>query len=352
MEKFNERELEILGSYQSYGGLFGWPVEDVPKFDTPITPKENFYRFLRGEDYCWVPDISRDFNTMLDDTTPDCCVQNTKGGFDAFGTEWVEVTNAPLPAFVKPGNPLLKDIADWCELDWPDPDSWDWKGIKKRYTPFLYEDRVNYGMLPNAFFERLIHLMDSENALCSLVAEPEDTAELMMALAEYQCRILEHYKKDLDVGLVWLSDDWGTQIAPFFSRTVLNEVIGPAYKKVIEKARELGIYVITHSCGKIASYLEDIANLGIMIFEPQIMVNPEMFDLHNAMKERFVLEDYSFFTDAECENTEQFREQMTACAKKYLSNRRVMITSGISQDMEARHRIMYEILRKSATGEI
>ena len=56
---FSEAELEVIGEHintTSYGGkFFGRPV---PKYNTPITPKENIELCLRREKPYWFPTTS------------------------------------------------------------------------------------------------------------------------------------------------------------------------------------------------------------------------------------------------------------------------------------------------------
>ena len=46
--KFDEKELEIIGEY-NMPGIYGAPDSIVPKYNRPITPKENMLRMLEGK---------------------------------------------------------------------------------------------------------------------------------------------------------------------------------------------------------------------------------------------------------------------------------------------------------------
>ena len=43
--KFEEKELNRVGSYK-IPGIYGMPSVEIPKLDTPITPRENMIRML------------------------------------------------------------------------------------------------------------------------------------------------------------------------------------------------------------------------------------------------------------------------------------------------------------------
>ena len=48
MAVFNEDELKIIGEY-NMPGIYGAPDSIVPKYNYPITPKENMIRMLEGK---------------------------------------------------------------------------------------------------------------------------------------------------------------------------------------------------------------------------------------------------------------------------------------------------------------
>ena len=91
---FQKEELTIVGSYvATRGGA-------VPKYNTPVTPKENLDLWLRGETPFWIPTMN-DFLSF----TPRIVADNVARGFafdaepplsaeesggpDMFGTQWV-----------------------------------------------------------------------------------------------------------------------------------------------------------------------------------------------------------------------------------------------------------------------
>ena len=50
--KFEEKELNRVGSYK-IPGIYGMPSVEIPKLDTPITPRENMIRMLKNEKPLW-----------------------------------------------------------------------------------------------------------------------------------------------------------------------------------------------------------------------------------------------------------------------------------------------------------
>ena len=63
-------------------------------------------------------------------------------------------------------------------------------------------------------------------------------------------------------------DDIGTQTAPFFSLEIFREFFKPYYKKLIEKAHELGTHFWLHSCGNIELFLPEFIEIGLDVIHP------------------------------------------------------------------------------------
>ena len=131
---FRPEELQIVGwNSPPFGGM-----PRSPKFNTPITPKENWQLVMEGKKPCWMP-FSTDIQGFRPRIIPDNVVcglvvdggpplgvedYSGKGWFD---TEWVYV---PMVggATVKPGAPQIEDINDWPSiLRFPDIDAYDWE---------------------------------------------------------------------------------------------------------------------------------------------------------------------------------------------------------------------------------
>ncbi|MGI6089337.1 MAG: hypothetical protein ACOYBF_05000, partial [Bilifractor porci] len=56
-DKYDEmidQELKQVGEY-TVMSIYGSPEGKAPKYNYPITPKENMLRMLRGEKPLWVP---------------------------------------------------------------------------------------------------------------------------------------------------------------------------------------------------------------------------------------------------------------------------------------------------------
>lgn len=277
---FSKKELEKTGEYFQIPG-----PGTLPKYAFPITPRENFLRAVKERDPLWIPDYY-DIVTLCPACYPDSIArgfvmgpegidymdEDKKGGKDMFGIEWVYVPVAG-GSMVEPGNPILEDMNDWRDvITMPDVESWNWAATKAKFDEHLKnEDGVRVLWIFTGLFERLIALLDFENAALALVDEDQEDAlhSFFDELCGVYQKIIKHYKEDLGADIIYFHDDWGAQKSPFFSLDACMEFIVPYLKRIVDYVHSLGILFEMHSCGMndllVPAYLE----AGIDIWAPQ-----------------------------------------------------------------------------------
>ncbi len=307
---FQIEELISKGIFPNVDTYYGFPWPDIPKLNTPISPKKNLKLFLNRKECCWIPSLINDINWIYPDIVPDCFACKMEGGIDSFGVEWVQThPELFLPSFVKPGNPKLKNIKDWETLELPDVESWNWIESSIKFKEGLDDDRINIGVMLSGFFERLIALMDFQYAAIALVKYPESVKALFDKIADYNISLMEHYVKYHHIEMVILHDDWAAQRSPFFRKKTLQTVILPYYKRVTDRAHELGLTFIGHCCGNAESFVPDMIETGIDIWQLQIDANPNiletiekygdsiMFDIYFKVPSQTSLEDFRIIAE-------------------------------------------------------
>jgi len=232
-------------------------------FKTPITPKENMRLVYQKQLPLWIPS-SADTRLFIPRIDPDnvarCLIMEANplkpeemvGGKDKHGIDWVYVPQVG-GSMVRPGNPVLQDVNDWKKIvSFPDIESWDWEGSAKSNADYVNTDKFLIVWIMTGFFERLISLMDFDNAALALIDEDQKDAihELFDALADLYCRMVDKYQQYFNVDALCLHDDWGSQRAPFFSLDTVMEMIVPHLKKVVDHCHSRGLFFDMHSCGK------------------------------------------------------------------------------------------------------
>lgn len=264
---FSEDELKIVGKYSA--PFPGMP--SLPRYNTPITPAQNYELIIQGERPFWLPGMN-DINMIMAMFLPDNEAR-TKGGKDFFGLEWVFVPVAN-GATRKPGTPYITDMNTWKEkITFPDLDDYPWKTLGDNINP--EDDRVPFVTILNGIFERLISLMDFDGAAMALIDEDQEESilEFFDAQADFYCKLIDKYLEYSNARIISFHDDWGAQRAPFFSPATVRKMILPSLKRILSHIYHKGVFVDMHSCGKTEMLAPIYIDAGVQSWTPQPMNN-------------------------------------------------------------------------------
>lgn len=249
IDRFTPDELESRGSFSGYF--------KVPRFNTPITPRENMLRLYQDKTPMWIPSPG-EMATIMVECDPENIARSPSGGVDGFGVEWIFVESAG-GAMVKPGNPIVKDINEWEKyVTVPDPEQWNWEACYENQKEKLSDPTLMHGInFGSCLFERLIAVMDFENAAMALIDEDETEAvhRFFRAVTDYRKKYYTLCKKWFNPDCVNFNDDWGSQRAEFFSKETAREMLVPYVKESCDCAHSLGMYIDLHSCGFVEGFV-------------------------------------------------------------------------------------------------
>ncbi|MBQ3176404.1 MAG: hypothetical protein IJB52_01165 [Clostridia bacterium] len=117
-------------------------------------------------------------------------------------------------------------------------------------------------------FERHWWLRGMENALVDFYEYPEETHKLYSALTDFYIKLILNTKKHHDIDGVFITDDIGTQRAPFFSLDTFREFFKPYYARLIRAAHDAGIHVWLHTCGNVTEFMDDFIEIGFDVIHP------------------------------------------------------------------------------------
>jgi hypothetical protein len=310
-QRFN---LEKSGSYR-YNGIKHQHWRNHMGTDK-ITPKENWLKLGRGEmpDYvplytmggAWPPTGKKPrldptvgamlpvfFNFPAPD--PDA-PPPAEGAAPAMPSEFTDmwgvtyVTNpetnyAGLP---KPGNFILEDINDWHKVlkvpDYIKPASeYDWDAMAKAALKNVDRSQQAVScMLGDMPFMLITSLMGFTEGLIALAEDPQACLEMFNWLADFY----EPYiKKAIDAVKpdIWgMGDDNASKYAPFFSLNTMKTVFKPILARYGQEAKNRGIPIHFHDCGKCEIFLEDYVDIGVKYWDPAQTTNDLL-----AIKEKF-----------------------------------------------------------------
>ena len=267
---FSEDELAVVGEYPP-----PFPkMPPIPKYNTPITPKENYEALIKGKKPLWLPGFN-DIAMYMADFLPDNTAR-MKGGRDFFGLEWQYVDVAG-GATRKPGKPYITDMNEWEEkIKFPDLDEYPWETLMEKVDPD--DNRFPVVTILNGIFERLISFMDFADAAMAIIDEDQEEAilDFFDAQADFYCRLIDKYVEYSDVEMLSFHDDWGSQRAPFFSPETIRKMILPSLKKILSHARNRGLFIDMHSCGKNQMLAPIYIEAGVQSWIPQPMNDIDM----------------------------------------------------------------------------
>jgi hypothetical protein len=237
----------------------------LPDIDYPIPPRENMKLLLEHKKPLWVP-------VMFAENTFCFCPNDgerpplSESGKDWFGATWRFVDEAGAQ-MVPPDTHICPDPRDWREkLIFPDLDTIDFAaGRADMAAQFDNSRKMNMYVLQNGIFERLLDISDSEEVFIWLATEPDDVIEYANAMADYKIRLVDKIIDNwVPVDFFAISDDWGTQRAPFMSPDMYAKYFFEPTKRIADHIHSRGAYVNMHSCGKIDDIVPYIARFADM----------------------------------------------------------------------------------------
>lgn len=240
-----------------------------------VTARENIWMAYKHQEPYWVPSQYLDQDTCLYSASQEG-VKGYGRSTDCFGIIWDYHPGDEGPMAVK-GTKRLTDMENWREnLQMPNCESWDWESCALRDTALWdRKNKISSVVIVNGLFEQLHALTGFEDALCYLLTDQEAVGDFLDELTNYRIRqiqlIARYYKPDK----IQFHDDYGEARNTFMSLEVWRTLFKPRLKRIIEAVHGEGMLYEHHSCGYIATLLEDFINLGMDALNPlQIQNNP------------------------------------------------------------------------------
>ena len=199
------------------------------------------------------------------------------GGKDIWGVEYITSREAAGGLLPKTWDFLLDDVTKWRDvIKAPDLDDIDFEMMCKKDLEWANVDRTQTALSLNVhsgYFQGLMAFMGFTEGLCALFDEPEECKALFEYLGEFYCKVIEktidYYKPDV-YDLVDDTAAWGN---PFISKEMFREYLLPLYDREVSYARERGIHISYHNCGKCEGFIDDIVNIGVRSWNPAQVCN-------------------------------------------------------------------------------
>ena len=258
---------------------------------THLTPKENILRLLYGDIPEWIPSYSYyGPHPGVEENPPNMSVMNSflmgnispgmrrQGGFkDIWGVPCVSVEAVGGFTIPEPGNFILKDIREWRDIiKAPDISGVNWESVAKENLdrlPYSREQAALFYGPGGGYFLQLMSFMGFNEGLVALYEEPEEVKALFNYLHEFYLGIAKQYIEYVNPDVLSLGDDTASERAPFVSPEMFREMFLPYYDDFARLARNRGIPINFHNCGKSGVFFNDLTRIGISSWEPVQLSN-------------------------------------------------------------------------------
>lgn len=248
------------------------------------TEKENFLLTLRGEIPEWVPRFTYGAppgakpvpNQMVE---PPFLSEYrmTGGGNDIWGVQFVPTKEAGGGMLPKPGEFILKDIKKWRDvIQAPDVSGFDWEGIAKKHLESLQIDRTQTAItfaLHFGYFQHLMAFMGFTEGLCAMHEEPDEVMALFDYLCDFYCTVAENIMHYYEPDIFSIADDTAAWLNPFISPEMYRRLLLPFHDRQASIAREAGIIIGMHNCGRAECFIDDWLAIGVSMWDPAQTIN-------------------------------------------------------------------------------
>ena len=192
---------------------------------------------------------------------------------DEFGITWsmpeeqpyyFDISHSPLAGLT------LQQIKDYPFPKGDDPSRF--KGLRdralaiKRETPYAVVSGIS-----GVVYEFCWYLRGLENLFADMIEQPEVFEAIIDRTLKFW---LDWFRLFLDeagdvVDVIMIGDDLAGQGGPLFSPRIYREIVKPRHKRLVQyiKSRTRA-KLWYHSCGSVVTYLPDLLDNGIDIFNP------------------------------------------------------------------------------------
>ena len=299
--KFSPEELQPTGEFYPVSPTmlanmppFFPPMPPEPVLNLPITPDANLKLLAAGKKPYWIPnggfaggDVASFFPRISSDNI--ACRNVSDGGpamdFSGFGdtmkSDWFDMVwdiTGSTGASVRPGNPRIPDITHWEDyVSMPDLSGLDWAGMAEMNREFLNHGKHKRLNIYCGTWERLMCLMDVENAALALIDEDlkPHTLRFLDAYADFLIEYISRCKQACDINGVMVTEDWAHMRGPFFSPEIAREMLVPFIRRITDFLHANDMLYEMHMCGNTTKLIPCMVEANIDIWSA---IQPELYD--------------------------------------------------------------------------
>ena len=152
---------------------------------------------------------------------------------------------------------LITDRPSFDAYPWPDADEAD-SGKFDALAPNIPGGMKLIVPGPGGVLENAIQLTGYDRLCLLLADDPPLVSDLFESIGS---RLVRHYERALEhnaVGAIIGNDDWGFKTQTMLSPDDMRRYVFPWHRRIVETAHAAGRPAILHSCGNLATVMDDI----------------------------------------------------------------------------------------------
>lgn len=227
-----------------------------------LTPKENVLEVLNWGNPEYIPMTPESVAILGFGPTEMAECPISGPGLDPFGLKWDFTFMGTIP---NSSTFMFDDITEWKKyVKFPDVDKMDFTAAAEVELGMVNRDeKIVAYYHPTGIFERLAAFMGFENALISMLTEPEACHEFFDAFTDYKIKVankvIDAYQPELYVYF----DDIANARSTFMSPEVYRELLKPYHKRFADAINGRGVIFSMHTCGRCEDILQDYVEIGV-----------------------------------------------------------------------------------------
>ena len=239
-----------------------------------LTPRENYLRMLNREIPEYVPSAYDNYRDMVSEELLTPVFAPEGKIITSFGVEYIGSPDFNMGAMPNPNKILCPEITEWDKyVHKPDVSNRDWEGFYKPQEERW--DRKNHVLFIGGgdYWLTAVAFMGFENTVLAMYEEPDAFKEMLEYVSEFYLEVMKQQIYYCKPDVFGMMDDDAAYRMPFFSVDMYHEFFKPLQQKHIDLAKENGMLVTRHDCGKCDQFVPDWIEMDVRAWGPAQVSN-------------------------------------------------------------------------------
>jgi hypothetical protein len=196
---------------------------------------------------------------------------------DIWGVEYIGTEDTGGQELPIPGEFLIDDIRKWRDIiKAPDLSDINWEMVTKtdrESATVNLEEIAVLGGGAGGYFMPHMNLMGFTNGLMSYYEEPDEVKAMYQYFHDFYEVMIANIMKYQPIDVFTVSDDTARATNPFISPAMYQEFIKPFVTSNTKIARDRGMPIMMHDCGRCEDFIDDWIDFGVCAWNPAQVIN-------------------------------------------------------------------------------